>query len=192
VGSGGCVTEVSVTRAVPVAPPECHYEYGYDTCNVGVNGAVWTAAVAAPASCSWTAAGNVPFVTIAGGSGTGGGILSITIGPHSAAGLRSGTVTVSGYPYAIAITQQGCTYGVSPRAISVASAGGPATVTIAANGLACSWAATSYVPFVATTSGSGSTGEGTVVLAIAPNPGAARTGTVTVAGDTVTVTQAGP
>ena len=133
-----------------------------------------------------------PSSRLRGGKGTGSGTLRITIGPHSSAGLRSGSATVSGYPYAIVITQQGCTYGVSPLAIgSVASAGGPATVTIAANGLACSWAVASHAPFVVTTSGSSGTGGGTVTLAIAPHAGAARTGTVTVEGHTVTVTQAG-
>lgn len=53
----------------------------------------------------------------------------------------------------------------------------------------CSWSATASSGFLTITSGAAGSGSGTVQLAVAANTGAARTGTVTIAGIVVTVNQ---
>lgn len=54
----------------------------------------------------------------------------------------------------------------------------------------CAWTATSNAAFAAITSGANSSGTGTVGVTIAENTGDARTATLTVAGQSVTITQA--
>jgi hypothetical protein len=55
---------------------------------------------------------------------------------------------------------------------------------------ACAWTAVSNDAFITITAGSSTIGSGTVGFDVASNPGtAARTGTVTIAGQTFTVTQ---
>jgi hypothetical protein len=54
----------------------------------------------------------------------------------------------------------------------------------------CSWSAVSNVSWIAITSGASGTGNGTVRYLVAANVGGARTGTLTIAGQTLTVTQA--
>ena len=54
----------------------------------------------------------------------------------------------------------------------------------------CQWTATSGATWITITSGAAGTGNGTVSFTVANNTGAARTGTLTIAGRAFTVTQA--
>jgi hypothetical protein len=59
-------------------------------------------------------------------------------------------------------------------------------------GSTCSWTATSNASFLTITAGATGTGNGTVTYAVAANTGAARTGTITVAGTVLTISQSAP
>jgi uncharacterized protein (TIGR03437 family) len=84
-----------------------------------------------------------------------------------------------------------CTYSVVPasQSFSAKSATGTVTVT-AAKG--CSWTATSSATWLTITSGDTGNGNGTVSYSLLANPSSiSRTATLTIAGLTFTVTQAG-
>jgi M6 family metalloprotease-like protein len=83
-----------------------------------------------------------------------------------------------------------CTYSISPTSQSFASAGGTGTVSIAAAS-GCSWTAASNAGWISITSGASGAGNGTVGYAVQANTGAARSGTLTIAGGTFSVSQAG-
>ncbi len=57
-------------------------------------------------------------------------------------------------------------------------------------GAGCNWTANSNANWITVTSGASGTGNGAVGFIVPPNLGDARTGTITVAGHTFTVTQA--
>jgi uncharacterized membrane protein YdcZ (DUF606 family) len=59
-------------------------------------------------------------------------------------------------------------------------------VSITAN---CAWTAVSNVPWITVTSGASGSTNGTTSFTVAANTGEERTGTLTVAGQTVSVTQ---
>ena len=83
---------------------------------------------------------------------------------------------------------QSCTYSVLPVTRTVGAAGGTTTVTVTAEA-GCAWTATSNVGWVTVSPASGS-GAVTVSLTLPANPGSTlRTGTLTIAGQTVTVSQ---
>jgi subtilisin family serine protease len=83
-----------------------------------------------------------------------------------------------------------CTYALSQTAQSFTAGAASGTVNVTA-GAGCSWSAASNDPsFITITSGAGGTGNGTVGYSVAANTGLARTGTLTIAGQTFTVTQA--
>jgi len=85
-----------------------------------------------------------------------------------------------------------CTYRLSATAIAVPAKGGPKTVQVTTQSPGCSWTARSNDPFITITSGGSSPGSGTVHFLVAGNTNAAdRAGTLTVAGQMVTVNQAG-
>jgi hypothetical protein len=84
-----------------------------------------------------------------------------------------------------------CSFSISPTSASVAAAGGTGTVSVTASA-GCSWTAASNAAFITVTGGASGTGSGTVSYSVAANTATtSRTGTLTIAGQTFTVTQAG-
>ena len=90
-------------------------------------------------------------------------------------------------------TYMACTFTIDPSSTNPGAAGGAGGVAVTANRSDCSWAAVSNGAWIAVSPGSAvGTGSGTVNYSIAANPlHASRLGTMTVAGQTFTVTQAG-
>ena len=85
----------------------------------------------------------------------------------------------------------GCSYIVSPTAASYDVGGGSNSVSVACGG-ACIWSAASNDSWIHITSGSSGTGNGTVQYSVDAATGLpSRTGTMTVAGQTVTISERG-
>jgi hypothetical protein len=85
----------------------------------------------------------------------------------------------------------GCAYTVSPTTHFFPEAGGTGNVAITSSG-GCAWSAVSNAAWIVVTSGSSGSGNGTVQFTVSSNAGASsRTGTMIVAGQTVTVHQEG-
>jgi glucose/arabinose dehydrogenase len=85
-------------------------------------------------------------------------------------------------------TSATCTYSLSPATPAFRANGntGSIVVTTPVN---CTWTAQSNSSFINITAGTSGTGVGAVTYTVSPNPGALRTGTLTIAGQTITVTQ---
>lgn len=91
----------------------------------------------------------------------------------------------------ISLAPNQCSYTISPTSRTYEAAGGTGTVNVTTTA-ACNWTANSNVAWVTINSGATGTGLGTVNFTVAANTGAAsRTGTLTIAGATFTVEQAG-
>ncbi len=84
-----------------------------------------------------------------------------------------------------------CSYTIQPTSQSFNAGGGTGSVTVTtASG--CAWTATSNPSFITITSGASGSGNGTVNYSVTANTStSSRTGTLTIAGQTFTVTQAG-
>lgn len=78
---------------------------------------------------------------------------------------------------------------VSPTTITVPAAGGSRSVAVAFDYQGTSWAATTEASWITIGPPPGGSADGTVSFTVAPNTGAARSGTLVVALHTVTVTQ---
>ena len=86
----------------------------------------------------------------------------------------------------------GCAFTLSSVAASLSASSGTGSVSFTAAGSDCAWTATSNVDWITITSGSSGSGNGTVVYAVAANSSiSSRIGTMTIAGQTFAVTQAG-
>ncbi|MCP4658595.1 MAG: hypothetical protein GY856_24560, partial [bacterium] len=84
-----------------------------------------------------------------------------------------------------------CTYAIDPIGESFPAAGGTGTVTVTTP-TGCDWTAGTADSWIRITAGSSGTGPGTVDYQVTANPSTeSRAGTLSVAGQTVTVTQAG-
>jgi hypothetical protein len=86
----------------------------------------------------------------------------------------------------------GCSFSISPTSQSFGSNGGTGSITATASTPSCSRTATSEASWLTITSGGSDTGSGTINYSVAANSSSAsRTGTMTIAGRSFTVTQSG-
>ena len=126
-----------------------------------------------------------------GGVGNRQRIVVLTYAANSGS-ARSGSVTIAGTTFTV--SQAGsspvpCTFTVAPLLFDVTAEASSVNVNVT-TGTGCSWTASSSANWIALLSGSSGTGDGTVRLSILQNSGALRSGTVIIAGQTVTINQA--
>jgi hypothetical protein len=143
-------------------------------------------------NCAWTASSGATWATIAPSSGTGNGTVGVTASSNAGSvASRLTNVTIAGQ--SVNVTQSGttCAYGLQSANGTVPASGGTGSVGVVAPGV-CGWTSVSNSPSWLTISSSSSGGSGDVVFVAAPNPNASpQVGTLTIAGQTYTVTQAG-
>lgn len=83
-----------------------------------------------------------------------------------------------------------CTYAITPTSQSFSASSGSGSFSVTAN-VGCTWTASSNAAWIQVTQGASGTGNGQVAFSVSANAGASRTGTITAAGKTFTVTQVG-
>jgi hypothetical protein len=112
---------------------------------------------------------------------------SATIGANSV-GLQAfdGSATTNAV---LTVNVTAAAFAISPTAQNFPASGGTGTVGVIGP---CAWSATSNASWITVTSGASGTGNGTVGFNVVANTGTSqRTGTLTIAGKTFTVTQDG-
>ena len=174
-------------------PAQCQFALSPAEQVIAATGGPGSLTVTALAGCTWNATANQSWITISsGGSGAGNGVVHFQVAGNTQA-ARTGTISVAGQTGIVEQSGQPlppeCTFSLSSPGVEVPAAGGSGTVTLRTrNG--CAWSATSTVPWVGITAGGAGTAEGVVSFVVSANAGAARTGTLTIAGQTFTVSQA--
>lgn len=168
----------------------CTYSITPLSNSVAAAGGNGTVAVTAGSGCPWTATTSANWITVTSAtSGTGNGSVSYQVAANPSTSLRTGTITIAGQTQTI--TQApGCAYTIT-NVSSNASASGLTGTVLVATASFCSWTSTSSAGWISLASGAAGTGFGGVTYTVAPNTtSAARSGTVTIAGQTLTVSQA--
>jgi len=151
-------------------------------------------AVVSGTNCTRSSASNDAFIAVkSGGSSAGPGSAVLAVSANGGAS-RVGTTTIANQPVTIlqeSVAPPACAFSVSPTHANVVSAGGSVVVAITkTQGTACPWTAQSQAGFLSISSGNSGVDAGSVTIAVAPNGGTARNGTVVIAGQLVTVSQA--
>ena len=155
-----------------------------------------TAAVTvnAPFGCSWVAISNDTWITIvSGGSGTGTGKTKYLVAANSSSSPRNGSITVGSRALTIsqAAASSSCSFSLGATSQSFGAAGGTGGVSVTTPA-GCNWTAVSNEGWIIITSGAMGSGSGMVNYSVAANSAtSSRTGTMTIAGQTFTVVQAG-
>jgi len=175
---------VQVTQAAG----ECAFQLAQSSASFpqpGGNGSVDMHA--SSALCQWTAASDANWITVtSAASGKGSASVAFSVAPTTGP-PRTATITIAGLPFSV--TQSaGCTYDVAPPSVTVDPSGGTRTLTVTTAG-GCPWTAAPHDPWITVTAGATGTGPGSVAFAIASTTGPSRSGTLTVAGQTITVVQ---
>lgn len=184
----------------------CQYSVSPVDFNPCMPGGTVSASVTTQASCSWTAASNVPWLMVQGGAArTGSGALTMTF-PDNYDAPRDGIVMIR-WPTPTAgqnvrVAQAGCLYAVSQSAFTFTSSAGTGSFNVlqqsqpntcgGATQDRCVWSAVSTVPWITVTSSMPRTGDNPAAFAVAANDStASRIGTITVRDKVVVITQAG-
>ena len=145
--------------------------------------------VVAQAGCSWTATSTATWISITGNAtGSSNGTVSYSVQANAGA-PRSGRITVGNEAFVI---NQGsgivsCTYNLSSSSVSVPAGASSGSVNVTTDS-SCAWTATSNAAWIGVTGGG--SGSGSVSYSVQANTGAARSGTISIAGQTFTVNQA--
>jgi trimeric autotransporter adhesin len=176
-------------QRVPISQEGRPCEFGLSSTHASVDAAGGEQTItitASSAQCRWTAASNVPWITVLAGEGTGNGSVTLRVEP-AAGPPRTGTVTIAGQ--AVDVEQgSGCTYAVNATSVTVAPSGDAGQVRVTAPP-GCTWTALSDADWITITAGASGSGPGEVRFTVTASDGPGRAGTIRVAGRIVTVTQ---
>jgi all-beta uncharacterized protein/BACON domain-containing protein len=168
----------------------CTFGINPDSHSVASTGGSSAVAVATVPECAWTATSSASWITItSGSSGTGNGTVQFGVAPTTGP-ARSGTLTIAGRTFAVS-QSSGCSFSINPASQNLPYFGGPGSVAVNTSA-GCTWAATSSISWVRLTAGQSGTGPGSVAFTADETPSSLpRSGTVSIAGQTFTVTQEG-
>jgi hypothetical protein len=176
-----------ITQAAP-----CSYSLSATSVTIPYTGGSGSVSVTTGGSCTWTASAPDPWARItAGASGTGNGTVQFVVDQNSGAG-RVSTLTIAGIAFTISQdpVPAPCTFSISPTNANYTDAATHAgTFALTASASTCTWFATSD-PWITVTSGTSGTGSATISYSIPANVGPARTGSISIGGQTFTITQA--
>jgi hypothetical protein len=166
----------------------CTFAVAWGGQSFGAAGGSGTVGVTTGAGCSWSAAAEAGWVTLASSGSTGSGNVAFTVVPNASSLNRMTYLDVA--TQSAAINQAGvpCISATSPASQSFPSAGGTGNVTVT-DPTGCGWTVTSNAAWI--TPAGGGTGSGNAAYTVASNPTSTpRTGTLTVAGNPVAIQQA--
>jgi hypothetical protein len=187
----GTLTIAGQTFTIGEPGIACSYSLSSAGASLASSGGAGTITVTAPSGCSWSAGANAGFLSVTPTSGNGTGMVSYQAASNTGIANRAGTLTIAGQTFTITESGVACSYSLSSSSASLSSAGGAGTVMVTAPS-GCPWTASGGVGFLSITSGAVGNGTGSVGYLAAANTGpSSETGTLTIAGQTFTVTESG-
>jgi hypothetical protein len=161
--------------------------------SVGGLGASGSVTIATTSECTWTATTDADWITLMPPTqGSGNGMVNFAVAFNHGGTNRTGSLLIAGERSTI--TQAGfgslCPFTIEPATQIIGAAGGAgAPIGVSTYPLGCRWTATSNAPWITVTAGASGAGNGVVAFSVEANTGAARTGTLAIAGHTATISQ---
>ncbi len=143
--------------------------------------------------CHWDAVSNDPFITITGGTpGDGDGMVNYTVPGNTNTTPLIGTMSIANQIFTVNQAAGGCGYSLSPKNAKFKAAGGLKVIKVKAKLNDCVWSAVSNDPFITLIGPANGVGSGAISYSVATNTSSlSLTGTVTIPGQTFTITQSG-
>jgi hypothetical protein len=170
----------------------CSYSLDHASQTISAAGGAGTPiAITATPGCGWTAASSATWITgVTPASGTGNGTVNFLVAANPDGTTRTGILTVAGQT--VTVTQQAatCSYSLDHSSETIGAAGGAGTPVVVTATPGCAWTAGSNATWITGVTPASGTGSGTVKFSVAANNGDLRTGTLTIAGKTFTVSEA--
>jgi hypothetical protein len=186
-----CFQTFNLTWNASLDSAPCTYSISPTSNTLPAVGGAGSISLTTQPGCAWTASTNAGWITLlnfpsGSGPATMQYVVSVNTGPQ-----RTGTITFGGQTFTLTQQAASCVYSITPLSASIGSSGGNQTVTVQTN-FGCAWTVSSPPSWVTISNGASGTGNGTVVLSVAPNPGSSpRMTTLTIAGQSFSLTQSG-
>jgi hypothetical protein len=188
IATSGC-TESATSVAQPSAS-KCQITASNQPASYPSAGGRGSVSIGATRDCAWTITSNASWIAIAGDrSGTGDAVVNYTVSENSVPSARSAMLAVDAVQLHVSQAAAPCTYAIAPAEAALGGAAGAVSVGVTTLS-GCAWTAASNASWLTITNGASGNASATVNLAVAANTGAAREGTVTVAGKTFVARQA--
>ena len=189
----GTLTIAGTTFNVTQAAASCTYSISPASASFAGSGGPGSSAVTAGGGCGWSAASNAGWIIVtAGASGSGPGNVQFSVEANASASSRTGTLTIAGRTFNVTKGGASCSYSISPASQSFTPAGGSGSSTVT-SGAGCAWGTISNAPWITVSSGVSGSGPGVAGFIVDANSSpSSRSGTLTIAGRTFTVTQSAP
>jgi hypothetical protein len=143
-------------------------------------------------SCSWTITGTPGWLTLSTSSASGTQTVNLTVATNTGSTIRSAILSIAGQTITIiqaAPVSATCDFTVSAPQTSFPAAGSTGAIQIQASTSTCNWSISGSPSWIILSPTSG-TGSQTVGITVSANTGTTRTATLTIAGQTLTITQA--
>jgi len=190
--ASGAGLNQNVPLAVAVQQ-NCTYTLNPTSTSAGASGGSFAFTITTQTGCAWTTGSSSSWIAIATpGSGTGSGKVNFTVAANSTTAVRNGGITVAGLTESVSQAAASASYSLNPTSVSVAAGGGTSSVALTASPSTATWTAASNVSWVSITSAKSGAGSATVTYSVSANTtSASRSGTLTIAGLSFTVNQAG-
>lgn len=188
---GGTVIQITQRGA----QPGCEVTIAPASGATPSSGGTLTVEITAAAACPWTVTNENSWITATPARGTGAGSVRIVTEPNGGP-ARSGIVTIGSNAFSVAQAAPSsptppppvpCAYSLDAASASVGPTAGSRTVNVTTLST-CSWTAQTSLEWVHV-SGATQSGSGAIVLDYDANTGSARTGVVTIAGLSFSLTQ---
>ena len=141
--------------------------------------------------CNWTVSTPTAWITRLPSAGVGSAEVPFAVAANLNTNARTGTIVVGGQTYTLTQAGTGCTVDLSPISpVSAGGSGGTLSVTVTTSSPTCAWTATTGTSWITNISPASGTGSQSVTFFVAPNAGSARSGALSVLGQTYTINQA--
>ncbi len=171
----------------------CVNALGFSGQSYGDTGGPGSVALTTGANCTWTATSDSAWLTLNSGSGSGTGSATIPFTVAANPGVaRTGTLTIAGQTFSVTQAANACLVTVTPLNPSITYVAATYNLAVTATPSTCVWTPSSSAAWI-TLNTPGGTGNGVVSYTVTTNSPShvARTGTLSIAGQTVTVRQEG-
>jgi len=186
--SAGCGSSSS-TSTSPGPLKRCEITLGARNSTLPASGGTGSVTVTTERECQWTATSEAAWLTLSGTTGQGDGTIQYSVGVNVDPVQRTSAIVANDKRVEVTQTAGECRFDLGSSSTSFPNSGGSSTVQVRASSALCAWSANSHVDWIDIRSGRDGKGHGAVAYEVAATIGPSRTGTLTVAGQTVTVTQ---
>jgi len=141
--------------------------------------------------CQWSASAAASWIQLGqSAGGQGDSTLQFTVRANADPSVRKAAIGVGDQQVGITQEAAPCTFSLSPGRDSVAASGGQKSIDVKASSPQCTWTARSGADWLTIVDGSTGSGSGTVRYTALATTGPARSGTLDIAGQSVTIAQA--